>query len=84
MTRQPTKTLDITPTWSSILPVLLTAYSDHPPSMALVEGELKRMAQLADLYVEHQEKEQEAKQATKDAAARRQAQRESQSCETQR
>ena len=50
-----TQTVDLTPTWQGILPVLLTLLqSDNPQSRAIAESELRRMAGLADGYVEIQ------------------------------
>jgi hypothetical protein len=47
--------VDVTPTWSAILPLLLTVYKDgNFQGIKEAEGELKRMAQLADLYVASQ------------------------------
>lgn len=49
------QTVDITPTWSAILPLLLAVYKDgNFQGIKEAEGELKRMAQLADLYVAQQ------------------------------
>ena len=48
-----TKTVDVTPTWQGILPALLTLLqSDNPKSRDLAESELRRMAGLADGYIE--------------------------------
>ena len=48
-----TKTVDLTPTWQGILPALLNLLqSDNPKSRQLAEGELRRMAGLADGYIE--------------------------------
>lgn len=42
-------TIDLTPTWASVLPILLTAYTDGTPEgQRLAEQELKRMAKIAD------------------------------------
>lgn len=44
-----THTVDVTPTWQGILPVLLTLLqSDNPKTRATAESELRRMAGLAD------------------------------------
>jgi len=49
------KTVDLTPTWQGILPALLDLLkSDNPKSRQLAESELRRMAGLADGYVEAQ------------------------------
>ena len=49
------KTVDVTPTWQGILPALLALLqSDNPKSRQLAESELRRMAGLADGYVEIQ------------------------------
>ena len=49
------KTVDLTPTWQGILPALLTLLqSDHPVTRRVAESELRRMAGLADGYVESQ------------------------------
>lgn len=51
------KTIDITPTWRGVLPILLAAYADGTDEgrrNAVIE--LQRMADLADRYVaEHKE-----------------------------
>ena len=50
-----TKTVDLTPTWQGILPALLTLLqSDNPKSRQVAESELRRMAGLADGFVEAQ------------------------------
>ena len=50
-----TQTVDLTPTWQGILPALLDLLkSDNPKSRQLAESELRRMAGLADGYVEAQ------------------------------
>lgn len=47
------KTIDVTPSWSEILPALLVLLeSGTPESKAFAKKELKRMAALADSYVE--------------------------------
>ncbi len=49
------ETIDVTPTWSGILPALLTVYSDgNKDGKQIAIEELKRMAELADLYVKSQ------------------------------
>ena len=49
------QTVDVTPTWSGILPALLTLLqSDNPKSRDIAESELRRMAGLADGFVESQ------------------------------
>lgn len=46
------KTIDVTPSWESILPTLLVLLKDgNAEGQAAAERELKRMAQLADSYV---------------------------------
>jgi hypothetical protein len=48
-----TQTVDLTPTWQGILPALLNLLqSDNPKSRQLAESELRRMAGLADGYIE--------------------------------
>jgi len=50
-----TNTVDLTPTWSGILPALLTLLqSPNPKSRDIAESELRRMAGLADGFVESQ------------------------------
>jgi hypothetical protein len=45
-------TIDLTPTWSEILPTLLTVYRDATPAgQEVALTELRRMAALADLHV---------------------------------
>ena len=47
------KTVDVTPTWQGILPALLTLLqSDNPKTRQVAESELRRMAGLADGYIE--------------------------------
>ena len=49
------KTVDLTPTWQGILPALLNLLqSDNPKSRQVAESELRRMAGLADGFVEAQ------------------------------
>ena len=48
-----TQTADLTPTWQGIVPALLTLLqSDGHKSRQIAESELRRMAGLADGYVE--------------------------------
>lgn len=48
-----TKAVDLTPTWQGILPALLNLLqSDNLKSRQLAESELRRMAGLADGYIE--------------------------------
>ena len=48
-----TQTVDLTPTWQGILPALLNLLqSDNPKSRQLAESELRRMAGLAEGYIE--------------------------------
>ena len=50
-----TKTVDLTPTWQGILPALLDLVrSDNYKTREIAERELRRMAGLADGYVEIQ------------------------------
>ena len=50
-----TKTVDLTPTWQGILPALLDLVrSDNYKTREIAERELRRMAGLADGYVEAQ------------------------------
>lgn len=45
-------TIDITPTWVAVLPLYLAAITDGSPSAQdAARSELRRMAELADLYV---------------------------------
>lgn len=45
-------TIDLTPTWESLLPAYLTAYRHATPEVrAAVEVELRRMARIADAHV---------------------------------
>jgi hypothetical protein len=49
------QTVDVTPTWQGILPVLLTLLqSENLQTRDIAESELRRMAGLADGYVEVQ------------------------------
>jgi hypothetical protein len=47
------ETIDMPPTWSGVMPMLLAAYSEGTTATARSTAfeELKRMAELADLYV---------------------------------
>ena len=46
------KTIDVTPTWEGIMPMLLVLYTNgNPQGRKDAEAELRRMAKLADLYV---------------------------------
>jgi hypothetical protein len=49
-----TKTVDLTPTWSGILPALLAviANGETVEARKAAEAELRRMAAIADKYVE--------------------------------
>ena len=52
-----TKTVDVTPTWQGILPSLLILLkSESHKSRSLAESELRRMAGLADGFVENQKR----------------------------
>jgi len=47
------KLIDITPTWSAILPLLIIAIENgNDEGKRAARTELKRMAELADAYVE--------------------------------
>jgi hypothetical protein len=47
--------VDVTPTWSAILPMLLAVYENgNFHGVREAEGELRRMAELADRYVASQ------------------------------
>jgi len=48
-----TKTVDLTPTWSGILPALLSVIrnGETVEAQKIAEQELARMARLADAYV---------------------------------
>ena len=56
-----TEYIDITPSWSSITPVLLTIL-ENPEGMGKSEArdELIRMAKVADCWVEHCKQHREA------------------------
>ncbi len=50
--------LDLTPTWTGILQLLLRGYAEgSPESQSLAKKELEQMAYLADLYVSSQKRE---------------------------
>lgn len=52
------KTIDITPTWQAVLPMLLAARSSGSfEGIKAAEEELLRMAKLADLYVAAQKEQ---------------------------
>lgn len=47
------ETIDLTPTWAAVLPILLTAVEDGTfEGRKIAREELARMAGLADKYVE--------------------------------
>lgn len=48
------KTIDMTPTWESVLPIYLMAWTDGNAKGRAAASELQRMARLADLYVASQ------------------------------
>lgn len=53
--KQRVGTIDMTPTWVSLLPLMLIAYTEGTPEGRKIAGEeLKRMAQIADAYNELQ------------------------------
>ena len=44
-------TIDMTPTWVAVLPIMLAALTDgSPEAQRIAKEELKRMAELADAY----------------------------------
>lgn len=52
LAKRPAGTIDLTPTWSGILPVLIALIRDgNEAGQASAMLELNRMAQLADRYV---------------------------------
>ena len=54
-----TTTIDLTPTWEGILPVLVTLLKDgNREGRATALDELNRMAKLADAYVAQQKSQQ--------------------------
>ena len=61
-----TETIDLTPTWTGILPMLLMAL-DHgtPTGKHLAKVELTRMAALADKYAAIEKADFEAEKALK-------------------
>lgn len=62
------KTIDMTPSWSGVLPILLAAYSNKDyKAIEAAQQELKRMAELADLWVDYS-KALEPMQAEKNQA----------------
>ena len=62
--------IDMTPTWSGSLPVLLhlVEYATTPEARATATSELARMANLADLYVKLQNDASEARAAAGESA----------------
>lgn len=49
-----TKTVDVTPTWSGILPALLTLlHSENAEARFVAQKELERMARLTDKMIAH-------------------------------
>lgn len=49
-----TKTVDITPTWTEILPALLVLLeSENPKAQKIARQELERMARLTDKMITH-------------------------------
>ena len=47
-----TKTIDLTPTWTEILPALLAIWDKSKGGKNIAMGELMKMARSADLYNE--------------------------------
>lgn len=55
MKKEILKTIDCTPTWEGILPIILNVLEDGSEKVKDdMKKELKRMAQIADKYVELQ------------------------------
>ena len=53
-TKRPAETIDATPTWENVLPLLMTCYEDgNARGRNFAYEELTRMAKLADAYVAH-------------------------------
>ena len=49
------KTIDCTPTWAALVPVLIVGLLDgSPTAQQIAREELQRMASIADRYVEMQ------------------------------
>jgi hypothetical protein len=46
------ETIDLTPTWTEILPALLAIWDKSEGGKNIAMGELRKMAKLADLYNE--------------------------------
>jgi hypothetical protein len=54
------RTIDITPTWKGVLPMLLAAWRDgNDKGRAMALEDLRRMAEAADLWNEHVEEKEE-------------------------
>ena len=52
------KTIDITPTWEAVLPLLLAAFEDGTPEgRRMAREELRRMASIADLAAKLEKKQ---------------------------
>ena len=50
------KTIDITPTWEAVTPILIMTLQRtkvDPDSLEIAQTELNKMARLADKWVEH-------------------------------
>jgi len=55
------ETIDVTPTWADVLPVLLTAHANGgPEGQKAAYEELRRMARLADKYNESLKSQKES------------------------
>ncbi len=66
-----TRTIDITPTWESLVRALieLAHTGESYESRQMAKGELRRMARLADCWVQYRKDQLEAEADERDAAA---------------
>jgi len=54
------ETIDMTPTWEGLLPMLLAAYTDGNAGRSMAFAELRRMVQIADVFVAESKAERPA------------------------
>jgi len=58
-TTRTSRTIDATPTWRAILPIIITGLQHGTPKgQRIAKEELYRLAGIADAYIEQQQQEQ--------------------------
>jgi hypothetical protein len=68
-----TRRLDATPTWEGLVRPLIALVHEGETyeSRQMAKGELRRMARLADCWVEYRKEQLKAEEAEREAAAKR-------------